>query len=153
MKWLFLTTSLIWSLGFTLTSNSFAAQTVSEIPFSVEKGHIIVPAKIQGDVPVEVTLSTGIEHSLINVLLLNKYKLQPSYTGEGIITGGNLDRVVYFVAVSDIKVGDAPGRNLSMKLGAEALNEISKRVDERFLPFLVWIFSGVAKYSSTFAEK
>lgn len=136
MKWLFITTSLIWSLGFTLTNNSFAAQAVSEIPFSLEKGHIIVPAKIQGDMPVEVTLSTGIEHSLINALVLKKYKLRPSYTGEGIITGGNLDRVVYFVAVSDIKVGDAPSRDLNMKLGSQSLDGISHRVGREIFGIL-----------------
>src|SRR3989442_13971825 len=82
------------------------ADADSEIPFTLEKGHVIVSAKINGNKPVEMVLATGAEHSLINATVLEKYKLQASYTGEGIITGSNLDRVVSFVTVSDIRVGE-----------------------------------------------
>src|SRR5437016_1682030 len=78
------------------------ADTGVEIPFTIEKGHVIVSAKINGNKPVEMAFATGAEHSLINTAVLEKYNLRASYTGEGIITGSHLDRVVLFVAVSDI---------------------------------------------------
>lgn len=101
---------------------------ISEVPFTLEKGHVVVQAKIKGDKPVEVVLSTGAEHSLINTTLLDKYKLQAAYTGEGIITGGHLDRVVYFVPVPDIRVGDVKVTSLNMRFGSSAASAVSARL-------------------------
>ncbi|HVS21617.1 MAG TPA: aspartyl protease family protein [Pyrinomonadaceae bacterium] len=107
----------------------------SEIPFTFEKGHVIVSAKINGDTPVEVVLSTGAEYSLINALLLDKYKLKGAYTGEGIITGGDLDRVVVFVPVSDIHVGDVKLTSLNMRYG-QAPTEITQRLGREIFAVL-----------------
>jgi hypothetical protein len=76
---------------------------VIEVPFTLEKGHVIVKATIKDDKPVEVVLSTGSEHSFVNPLLLEKYKLQAFYTGVGIVTGHN-DRTVSFTNVPDVLV-------------------------------------------------
>ena len=128
---------VIWSLClFTFTCKAFADTTDTEVPFSVEKGQVIVAPKIHGNVPVEVALATGIEHSLVNAALLSKYKLQAAYTGEGIITGGNLDRVVYFVPVSDVRVGDSPARSLNMRLGAQTTGDISQKVGREIFAVL-----------------
>src|SRR6266550_2678998 len=116
------------SASFFLSSRVVAADNDSEIPFTLEKGHIIVSAKIRGNTPVEVVLATGAEHSLINAGILEKYKLQASYTGEGIITGSSLDRVVYFVTVPDIRVGDVKITSLYMRFGAQAASQISERI-------------------------
>lgn len=111
-----------------LCAAAVAADSDSEIPFTLEKGHVIVSAKINGNKPVEMVLATAAEHSLINAAVLEKYKLQASYTGEGIITGSNLDRVVYFVTVSDIRLGDVKVTSLSMRFGGQAASEISQRI-------------------------
>lgn len=108
----------------------------SEIPFTVEKGHLIVSAKINGDKPVEMVLATGAEHSLINTGVLEKYKLRTSYTGDGIITGSHLDRVVFFVAVSDIRVGDIKVTSLYMRSGAQAASAISQRIGREIFGIL-----------------
>lgn len=118
------------------TGRPIVADTGSEIPFTLEKGHIIVSAKINGNKPVEMVLATGAEHSLINAGVLEKYKLQASYAGEGVITGNNLDRVVYFVTVSDIRVGDVEVTSLSMRFGAQATSEISQRIGREIFAIL-----------------
>lgn len=108
---------------------------VIEVPFTLEKGHIIVPAKIQGNKPVEVVLSTGTEHSLINALLLEKYKLQAYYTGVGVITGSDLDRTITYASVPDIHVGDVKLTSLNMLFSAQPTN-ISTRVGREIFAVL-----------------
>jgi len=112
-----------------------ADNAISEVPFTLEKGHIIVPAKIQGNKPVEVVLSTGTEHSLINAMLLEKYKLQAYYTGVGIITGHN-DRTVTFASVPDVSVGAVKVSSLSMLFGAQALANVGERVGREIFAVL-----------------
>ncbi|HKC63980.1 MAG TPA: aspartyl protease family protein [Pyrinomonadaceae bacterium] len=109
---------------------------VSEVPFTLENGHLIVQAKIQGNKSVELVLSTGSEYSLVNASLLDKYKLQAGYTGEGIITGSDLDRVVYFVPVADIQIGDVKATSINMRFGSQALIAISQRVGREIFAIL-----------------
>lgn len=108
----------------------------SELPFTLEQGHLIVSATIAGNKPVEMVLATGSEHSLINAGVLEKYKLKASYTGDGMITGSNLDRVVYFVTVSDIRVGEVKVTSLYMRFGAKAASDISQRVGREIFAIL-----------------
>jgi hypothetical protein len=100
---------------------------VVEVPFTLEKGHVIVKATIKDDKPVEVVLSTGSERSYVNPLLLEKYKLQAFYTGVGIVTGHN-DRTVSFTNVPDVRVGAAKASSLSMLFGAQTVATINERV-------------------------
>lgn len=97
----------------------------SEVPFSFEKGHVIVQAKIKNETPVEVILSTGAEHSTVDTGLIDKYKLQSGYAGEPPVTGNN-DRVYFFSIVPDVRVGAAKATSLSMRL--VSLSEVSKAV-------------------------
>lgn len=97
-----------------------------EVPFTLEKGYIIVPAKVQGDKPVEVALATGLEHSVIDASLLEKYKLQAFYTGIGIITGSSTDRTVSYTNVPDVSVGSLKA-SISMRFGGQAA-AVSQRV-------------------------
>lgn len=101
-------------------------KAVVEVPFTLEKGHVIVKATIKDDKPVEVVLSTGSEHSLFNALLTEKYKLQLYYTGVGLVTGHN-DRTVTYANVPDVRVGNAKA-SLSMLYGAQTVSSISERV-------------------------
>ena len=97
----------------------------SEAPFSFEKGHVLVQAKIKSDVPVEVILSTGSEHSLIDSALLRKYKLPAYYSAEAPITGRN-DRLYSFSTVPEVRVGGVKETSLSMRFGSMA--DVSSRV-------------------------
>src|SRR5712691_1038374 len=94
-----------------------------EVPFSLEKGRVIVHANIKKDLPVEVVIATGAEHSTVDMALLEKNKLQSGYAGEPPVTGHN-DRIYFFSIVPDVRVGDAKETSLSMRL--VSLSEISK---------------------------
>ncbi|HEX7997587.1 MAG TPA: pepsin/retropepsin-like aspartic protease family protein [Pyrinomonadaceae bacterium] len=101
-------------------------QAVSELPFVMERGHVLVQVKIKGETPVEVILATGAEHSTMDAALLEKYKLPAYYTGEGVITGGPTDRTYAFTNVPDIRVGGVKMTSLSMRFGS--LADVSQRV-------------------------
>jgi hypothetical protein len=124
---------------------SSATSTASEVPFTLEKGYIIVPAKVKGNRPVEVVLATGAEHSIINDSLLEKYNLSAFYTGEGIVTGTGLDRTYSYTPISDVQVGDAKLTNMNLRLGSEAPFSISKTVGREIFAILgVDFFKGRA---------
>lgn len=95
-----------------------AADEAGEVPFTFEKGYVVVSGKIKGKEPVELIVSTGAEHSTIDGGMLEKYKLQAYYTGVGLITGFN-DRTVSFANVPDVRVGPADA-SLPMHLGSTA---------------------------------
>ncbi|HEX7315389.1 MAG TPA: retropepsin-like aspartic protease [Pyrinomonadaceae bacterium] len=95
-----------------------AAEESGEVPFSFEKGFVIVPAKIKGKGDVEVVISTGAEFSTVDGGATLKYKLQLYYTGVPPITGRN-DRTISFSQVPDVQVGPAV-ESLSMRLGSTA---------------------------------
>ena len=112
-----------------LYTPSVAGATVedptSEVPFSLEKGHVIVQAKIKNKEPVEVILSTGAEHSTLDSGLLERYKLPGYYDAEPPVRGRN-DRIYTLSIVPDVRVGEAKATSLSMRLGS--LSEVSKAV-------------------------
>src|SRR4051794_33980489 len=81
------------------------ASAVNDIPFSFERGLVIVEATIKGNVPVQVVLATGAEHSTADPELLKKYELSVSYAGEGPVNGVN-DKIYFYANVSRVQVGD-----------------------------------------------
>jgi len=93
---------------------------VSEIPFSFENGLVIVGAKIKGNIPVQVVLSTGLEHSVIDTGLLEKYKLQAYYAWDGPNLGTPTNSAYSFTNVSDVSVGGSKSKDLSMRFGSMA---------------------------------
>ncbi len=95
---------------FLLSSHLFAA----DIPFTIVKGYLIVPAKIRKNIAVEVIVATGSDVSIVDYESVKKHKLGSSYTGVGIITGTN-DRTVVLSDVSDVSVGDEKPTSLFMK--------------------------------------
>lgn len=103
-----------------------ADDDASELPFVVEKGHVIVKAMIKGDVPVEMILATGAEFSIVDGGLLQKYKLTAYYTNDGPVTGTSLDRTYSFSTVPDIRVGEAKIVSLNMRFGT--FGEVSKKI-------------------------
>jgi Aspartyl protease len=111
------------------------AQTESEIPFTFEKGFVIIPAKIRDKIPVEVVLATGAERSLINPSTLRKYELQVYLTGVGIITGRD-DRTVTFATVPDLRVGDVKTSSLNMGLGNQSVALVQQRIGREIFGIL-----------------
>src|ERR1044071_5560463 len=93
-----------------------AAEEAGEVPFTFEKGYVIVEATIKGKEPVQVIIATGAEYSTVGGEMLEKYKLQAYYTGVPPVTGRN-DRTINFAKVPDLRVGPA-GENLDMRLGS-----------------------------------
>lgn len=87
-----------------------------EVPFSLEKGYVVVEVKVRGKMPAEVLLSTGSEHSTVDVGMLDKYDLQAAYTAVGVVTGRD-DQTISFSPVPDIRLGDKSW-NLNMRLGS-----------------------------------
>ncbi|HEX8687408.1 MAG TPA: retropepsin-like aspartic protease, partial [Pyrinomonadaceae bacterium] len=83
-----------------------ADDEAGEVPFTFEKGYVVVAGRIKGKEPAEFILSTGYEHSTADPLQAQKYELQGFYTGVGPITGRN-DRTVSFTRVPGVRVGPA----------------------------------------------
>ena len=106
---------------------------VSEVPFTLQNGFVIVEAKIKGNVPVHVILATGTEHSITDPFLMKKYDLSAGYAGEGPVTGRN-DKTYSFAIVKDVSVGAAKSRNLNMRFGS--LAEVSKLVGQEIFATL-----------------
>lgn len=99
-----------------------AAEESGEVPFTFEKGFVIVEAKIKGKEPALVVISTGAEFSTLDFGMTQKYKLQLYYTGIPPVTGHN-DRTMSYSKVPDVRVGPV-GNSLDMRLGSTA--EVSR---------------------------
>ncbi len=113
-----------------------------EIPFSFEKGYIVVKGKIKKDTPVEMVVATGSEHSRIDIGLLDKYKLPAYYSAEGPVTGFN-DKTFSFSAVPDVTLGEAKSRSLNMRL--DSMADVSKALGREIFGVLgVDFFEGSA---------
>lgn len=85
-----------------------------EIPFTLEKGFIIVPAKILKDVPVDVAISTGSPYSFLNPELIKPHNIHLRYTAEGPITGSH-DKIINYAEVPDVIVADQKPISLNMQ--------------------------------------
>ncbi|HEX5887040.1 MAG TPA: retropepsin-like aspartic protease [Pyrinomonadaceae bacterium] len=95
------------------------ATTAIEIPFAFQKGLIIVDAKIKDSVPVKVVLATGMEHSVTDPSLLQKYELGAYYAADGPVTGRN-DKTFSFTKVSGVKIGNSKSKELMLRFGSVA---------------------------------
>ena len=115
-------------LAVTLSDNA-----TFEVPFSLEKGHVIVQVKIKKELPVELVIATGVEHSTVDVAQSEKYRLQGGYGREPPVTGPN-DRIFFFSVVPDVRVGNAKPTNLIMRV--VSLSETSKIVGREIFGIL-----------------
>lgn len=95
------------------------ATTATEIPFSFQQGLIIVDAKIKDNIPVHVVIATGMEHSVTDISLLQKYELGAFYAADGEVTGRN-DKTFSFTKVSGVKVGNSKTKELMLRFGSVA---------------------------------
>lgn len=107
---------------FTLTIVSSPC-LAGEVPFTLEKGFIIIAAKIKKDISVEVAVSTGSPHSYLNPDLILRHKIRLGYTNDGPVTGRN-DKIIHFAEVPQVIVGDEKPVSLTMKERSfEAMNK------------------------------
>lgn len=126
MRKLFLTAFVLLTLlGVPCAASPNADDQTIELPFSFEKGFVMVQAKIKGNVPVELVLASGAEHSKMDGGLLGKYKLPSFYSAEAPITGNN-DRLYSYSPVPDVRVGSLSGKSMNMRL--DSFEDESKRV-------------------------
>lgn len=100
----------------------------SEVPFSFEKGFVIVKARIKGNVDVEVVISTGAQYSTVDEgLLNNKYKVFSIHGGPPILAEEFWDFPIRdFVSVPDLSVGKA--KTSSLVMGVVSTSAISKLI-------------------------
>src|SRR5437667_399161 len=98
----------------------------SEVPFTLEKGYVVVQAKIMRHVPVEMVLATGAEHSTFSAGVIEKYKLSLNYTSDDPRTCNLADCTFTYSNVPDIQVGDLKPMSLYMRLGT--LNSVRQRL-------------------------
>lgn len=120
MKNFFIAAVLTISIPTLCAARTTISGDVDGIPFSFEKGFVIVSAKIKGKLPVDVVLSTGAEHSSADASLLEKYKLRNYYDGVPPITGGN-DRVFMYSVVPDVSVGGTKVTSINMRSGSTSV--------------------------------
>jgi hypothetical protein len=120
-----------------LATQSIAVQqskpAVSEVPFSLKRGFVIVEATIKGNVPVHVILATGTENSVTDPSFLKKYDLNAGYAADGPVTGRN-DKTYDFAIVNDVSVGESKSRSMRMRFGS--LSDVSNAVGEEIFATL-----------------
>jgi hypothetical protein len=80
-----------------------------EVPFTLEKGLIVVKAKIKKDIPVDVVIATGSPTSYVNMGFVLRNKIQPGYTSD------KNGQALIFVSVTQIILGDEKPVSLNMK--------------------------------------
>jgi hypothetical protein len=110
MKKVFLASLTLFILG--------TACFAQDVPFTIEKGFIIVPAKVIKGVPVEVAISTGLHSSVVESAPYEKFKLNAGYTNDGPVSSGN-DRAYLFMDIADVIVGNAKPTSLKMALSPQ----------------------------------
>jgi len=108
--------------------------TASEIPFTFEKGYVIVQAKILRQMPVEMVLATGAEHSTFNGGMMDKYKLSLGYTFDDPKRCNLADCTYTFSNITNINLGDLKPVSLTMRLGT--LEKIEKRIGRQVFGML-----------------
>jgi predicted aspartyl protease len=97
----------------------------TEVPFSFEKGFVIVKARIKGNVDVDVVISTGAQYSTVDKEVLDKYKLF-NFRGAPVLVTDIYFPIREFVSVPDLRVGEA--RTPSLEMGLVSTSAISKLV-------------------------
>ena len=88
-----------------------------EVPFNFVKGFVILDAKIKGDKPVKVVISTGAQYSVIDNAQVGKHKFEAKYSADDMVTGRN-DSTYSFVPVSSVSIEGSKSRNLQMRWGS-----------------------------------
>lgn len=86
-----------------------AISAAQDIPFTLEKGMIVVKATAIKNTPIEVVIATGAADSIINMDFVLRSKITPGYTS------GKYGEAVVFVDMPNIAIGDHKPVSLKMK--------------------------------------
>ena len=101
--------------------------TVTEIPFTFEKGYVIVQAKIlTKQVPAELVLATGAEYSTPDDAMMFKHKLSLSFAPDNPKKCDLKNCTFYFTRVSSISLGNLKPVGQTMRLGS--MEKIEQRI-------------------------
>ena len=107
------------ALLLTFTVLAASAGKAQDIPFTLEKGLIVVKAKIFRDIPVDAVIATGNASSAVNLDFVLRNKYTPGYTND------RKNEPVIFVDVLKIAIGDqSPG---SLRMMASSLADAGTR--------------------------
>ena len=87
----------------------------SDLPFTIEKGYLLVEGTYKKDQKAEFIVATGLSTSIANIGLAVQNKIRLSYTADGPVTGYN-DKTITFGSIPDVAVGGLPAVSLNMKL-------------------------------------
>jgi hypothetical protein len=122
MQRLALVSSIVLTLMYApCFAKSPLGDTANEVPFSFEKGFVVVKAKIEKNVEVEVIISTGAEYSSADEVLLDKYKISRiSRGGPPIFLSDIYGPLKVFTSVPDVSIGEAKATSLTMGVGSTA---------------------------------
>jgi len=120
-----------------LLSASVIPAAGGEIPFTVEKGYIIISAKAKKEFPIDAVIFTGSAYSFYNDAVLKRLRLQISSTNDLLTSGASAEQSVTFANIPLVSVSDekpvevkmrqrsfdgivkAVGRNIDVVLGAD----------------------------------
>ena len=134
MKILVVVASLIWFIA-PPNFEACAQQIESEVPFTFEKGHIIIAAKIKDKEPVEMAIATGLERSIVGGGNIHKYNLRLTFTPDAFGTGRS-DPSVEFAEVAGIRLGNVRTGSLLMHYTQGTVNIISKNIGREIFAVL-----------------
>lgn len=108
---------------------------VSEVPFSFEKGYVIVQAKILRQMPAEMVLATGAEYSTFNGGMMDKYKLPVlNFTYDNPKRCIHPDCTYSFTNITNITLGDLKPVTQTMRLGT--LDNVEKKIGRQVFGML-----------------
>jgi hypothetical protein len=104
-----------------------------EIPFTLEKGFLVVSAKINKDFTIEAVISTGSPDSFLDTGFTFEHKITPHYTSVGPVMGHD-DKTLLFADNTGVILGDEKSVSLPMKL--RSFETIDKKIGRHITAML-----------------
>lgn len=120
-------------LGLALVLTVFAVPALAtDIPFTIEKGYIIIPAQVEKDKSVDVILAAGRDMSVVDVTSLYKVGITPSFSDDERASLTN--RHIIFARVKNVILGDRKPVSVTM-MGSD-FADISKSIGRSIFAIL-----------------
>jgi len=98
----------------------------AEVPFTLEKGYIVISAKAKKDIPIEAAIFTGSSYSYFNENVLKRLHLQLGYTNDLPVTGASSENALVFADISGIVVGDE--KPVEVKMRTQSFDSMIKAI-------------------------
>lgn len=87
----------------------------SDLPFTIEKGYLLVEGTFKKDIKAEFIVATGLSTSIANIGLAIQNKIPLAYTADGPVNGYN-DKTITFGSIPAVAVAGQTPVSLNMKL-------------------------------------